>query len=171
MLSIPSLTFPSLATRFLPIVAVFSWLVLGASLAMQWGLDLVPCPMCIVQRYAIMALAVLATLAWATRKGSRPLTYAALLFAGFGAFTAARQSLLQWNPPEFMECGRDFYGMIEAFPLSKLIPAVFAGSGDCASSAENILGITLANASFVFFALAMALLAAHLWFSRQTKRL
>ena len=69
-----------------------------------------------------------------------------------------------------MECGRDFYGMIEAFPLSKLIPAVFAGSGDCASSAENILGITLANASFVFFALAMALLAAHLWFSRQTKR-
>ena len=167
MLSIPSLSIPALSARFLPIVAIFSWLVLGASLAMQWGLDLVPCPMCIVQRYCIMALAILASLAWATRKGTRPFAYAALFFAGFGAFTAARQSFLQWNPPEFMTCGRDFYGMIEAFPLSKLVPAVFAGSGDCASSAENILGITLANASFVFFALATVLLLAHLRSSRR----
>lgn len=133
---------------------------------MQWGLDLVPCPMCIVQRYCIMALAILASLAWIARKGTRPLAYMALFFAGFGAFTAARQSFLQWNPPEFMNCGRDFYGMVEAFPLSKLVPAVFAGSGDCASSAENILGVTLANASFVFFAMATVLLAVHLRSSR-----
>jgi disulfide bond formation protein DsbB len=55
----------------------------------------------------------------------------ALLASGFGAFTAARQSWLQWYPPEFAMCGRDFYGMIENYPISRAIPMIFRGSGDC----------------------------------------
>ena len=133
---------PAPCRVLLPTVAMAAWLVLAVSLAMQWSLGLVPCPMCIVQRYCIMALAVFATVALC--KPKRWPLYGATAFAAMGAFTAARQSFLQWNPPEFMSCGRDFYGMVEAFPLSKLIPAVFAGSGDCASSADNLWGVTLA---------------------------
>ena len=143
----------------LALTAFFSWTVLAASLALQWSLDLVPCPMCIVQRYCLMGLAIVVSIAWAFRRAFS--VYLAMVFAALGAFTAARQSLLQWNPPEFMACGRDFYGMIEAFPLSKLIPAVFAGSGDCASSTDSLLGITFANASFVFFAMALVALLRH----------
>lgn len=141
----------------LPITAIAAWLVLGASLALQWRFDLVPCPMCIVQRYCIIGLAVFTSLALFNNRW--PL-YTALGFSGLGAFTAARQSFLQWYPPEFMSCGRDFYAMIEAFPLSKLIPSVFAGSGDCASSADNVFGITLANASFIFFLTAIFCIGA-----------
>jgi disulfide bond formation protein DsbB len=45
-----------------------------------------------------------------------------LLISGFGAFVAARQSWLQWYPPETASCGRDFYGMIETFPSSAPYP-------------------------------------------------
>ena len=54
-----------------------------------------------------------------------------VLNAGFGAFVAARQSWLQWYPPEVVSCGRDFYGMIENFPIGRAIPMIFKGSGDC----------------------------------------
>lgn len=64
----------------------------------------------------------------------------AVLFAGFGAFTAARQSWLQWYPPEFATCGRDFYGMIEAYPISRSLPMIFKGSGDCAAIGLDLPG-------------------------------
>ena len=70
----------------------------------------------------------------------------------FGAFTAARQSWLQWYPPEFYSCGRDFYGMIEQLPLSQALPRIFAGSGDCTAIDWTFLGGTIANWSFVGFA-------------------
>lgn len=123
--------------------------------------------MCIVQRYCTIGLAIFTSIAILNKRW--PL-YAGLAFAGLGAFTAARQSFLQWNPPAFMSCGRDFYGMVEAFPLSKLVPSVFAGSGDCASSADNLFGMTLANASFVFFVAALTAIAIALWksFAKKT---
>ena len=45
-----------------------------------------------------------------------------------GAFVAARQSFLQWYPPQEASCGRDFYGMIETFPLQRVVPMIFKGS-------------------------------------------
>ena len=80
-----------------------------------------------------------------------------LLTAGFGAFTAARQSWLQWYPPEVASCGRDFYGMIETFPLQRVIPMIFKGSGDCSKIDWTFLGASLANWSFVVFCVWIAL--------------
>jgi disulfide bond formation protein DsbB len=89
-----------------------------------------------------------------------------LLSSGFGAFTAARQSWLQWHPPEFASCGRDFYGMIEHFPLQRVIPMIFRGSGDCTKIDWTFLGLSIANWSFlcfVFFALVALALIARQW--------
>jgi len=74
-----------------------------------------------------------------------------VLLAGFGAFVAARQSFLQWYPPEIASCGRDFYGMIETFPLKRAIPMIFKGSGDCTKIDWTFLGGSIANWSFVCF--------------------
>ena len=79
-----------------------------------------------------------------------------LLVAGFGAFTAGRQSWLQWYPPEVASCGRDFYGMIETFPLQRVIPMIFKGSGDCSKIDWTFLGGSLANWSFVAFCVWIA---------------
>jgi disulfide bond formation protein DsbB len=88
------------------------------------------------------------------------------LTSGFGAFVAARQSWLQWFPPETASCGRDFYGMIETFPLKRAIPMIFRGSGDCTKVDWTFLGGSIANWSFFafcVFALAGVLLIARQW--------
>jgi disulfide bond formation protein DsbB len=74
-----------------------------------------------------------------------------LASAGFGGFVAARQSWLQWYPPEIASCGRDFYGMIETFPLKRAIPMIFRGSGDCTKIDWTFLGLSIANWSFIAF--------------------
>ena len=75
----------------------------------------------------------------------------AVLLAAGGAFVAARQTWLQWYPPEVASCGRDFYGMIESFPLQRAIPLIFRGSGDCSKVDWTFLGGSIANWSFVAF--------------------
>ena len=74
-----------------------------------------------------------------------------LLCSAFGAFVAARQSWLQWFPPEVASCGRDFYGMIETFPLQRVIPMIFKGSGDCSAIDWTFLSLSIANWSFLSF--------------------
>ncbi len=119
--------------------------------------------MCIVQRYALVLVALVAALgvwsrpAWAQRLAAA----LAAALAGGGAFVAARQSWLQWYPPETYSCGRDFYGMIETFPLKRAIPMIFRGSGDCTKIDWTFLGLSIANWSFLAF-VALGLLCVAL---------
>ena len=139
--------------RVLALVSVTCIGMLAFGLYLQHVVGLEPCPMCIVQRYALILVAVVSGLAAFSR--SRGVLIGAsllgLLFAGFGAFVAARQSFLQWYPPEIASCGRDFYGMIETFPLKRAIPMIFKGSGDCTKIDWTFLGGSIANWSFVWF--------------------
>lgn len=138
--------------RWMLLIALSGVGMLVFGLYLQHVVGLNPCPMCIVQRYALIAVVVLALLAW--RLSGRALAAAGLLLvlsAGFGAFTAARQSWLQWYPPEVVNCGRDFYGMVENFPLNRAIPMIFKGSGDCSKIDWTFLGGSIANWSFVGF--------------------
>lgn len=126
--------------------------------------------MCIVQRYALVLIAIIAALAGVTGKKSLQISTAVLLavLAGLGAFVAARQSWLQWYPPEVVSCGRDLYGMIETFPLQRAIPMIFKGSGDCSAVDWTFLGGSIANWSFLCFVL-IGLLSL-LLFTRQLRR-
>jgi disulfide bond formation protein DsbB len=139
--------------RLLALASASSIAMLAFGLYLQHVVGLEPCPMCIVQRYALIVVAVLAAgSAASSRQGVWRLgALLILLTCGFGAFVAARQSWLQWFPPEVMSCGRDFYGMIESFPLQRAIPMIFKGSGDCAAVDWTLLGGSIANWSFVVF--------------------
>ena len=126
-------------------------------LYLQNVVGLEPCPMCIVQRYALIIVGVFAALAALSKgpAGWRLWGILGVAMAAFGAFTAARQSWLQWNPPEFATCGRDLFGMIESFPLQRAIPMIFKGAGDCSAVDWSFLGLTIANWSFVWFVIFM----------------
>lgn len=145
--------------------------LLAFGLYLQHVVGLNPCPMCIVQRYVMIAVLVLGGVGWRLRKARALSLLAGLLVlaAGFGAFVAARQSWLQWYPPEVVSCGRDFYGMIENFPIGRAIPMIFRGSGDCTAIDWTFLGGTIANWSFVWFvgfALAGLLVTLRGWRQR-----
>jgi protein dithiol:quinone oxidoreductase len=138
--------------RWLALIALSGVGMLAFGLYLQHVVGLNPCPMCIVQRYALIA-AVLVALVGSRVRGMGLVLSGALLVlvSGFGAFTAARQSWLQWYPPEIVTCGRDFYGMVENFPINRAIPMIFKGSGDCTKVDWTFLGGSIANWSFVCF--------------------
>ncbi len=153
------------------LIAVACAGLLAFGLYLQHVVGLNPCPMCIVQRYAMIGLLLLGLAGWWVRRAAVAIALAlvTVLLAGFGAFVAARQSWLQWYPPEAVSCGRDFYGMIENFPIGRAIPMIFKGSGDCTAIDWTFLGGTIANWSFVWFvgfALTGLLMAVQAWRQR-----
>lgn len=139
--------------RLLLLIAVGCVALLAFGMYLQHVVGLEPCPMCIVQRYAMVLVVLVSGLLAITSKKGVLMTGAGLLvmIAGLGAFVAARQSFLQWYPPEVASCGRDIYGMIETFPLSRVVPMIFKGSGDCSKVDWTFLGGSIANWSFVSF--------------------
>jgi protein dithiol:quinone oxidoreductase len=155
------------APNLFGLMALACFGLLSFGMYLQHVVGLTPCPMCIVQRYTMVGVLVLGLVGWRLRK-AMPLAVFGLLLAlkaGFGAFV----SWLQWYPPEIVTCGRDFYGMIENFPLGRAIPMIFKGSGDCTAVDWTFLGGSIANWSFVWFvgfALAGLLIAVQAWRQR-----
>lgn len=157
--------------RWLALVAAVcaGMFAFGMYLQVVVGLD--PCPMCIVQRYALIGvgLAALIGALFPLRAVHMGGALGVVVIAVFGAFTAARQSWLQWYPPEVLSCGRDLFGMIESFPLRRVIPMVFRGTGDCSKIDWTFLGLTIANWSFLVFS-GMAVLGALLFWGLWRRR-
>lgn len=155
--------------RVLLTLTAFCVLGLAFGLYLQHVVGLNPCPMCIVQRYALLLVGLVAAFTAIARRRNalRAGVGVAGLVAIGGAFVAARQSWLQWYPPEVSSCGRDFYGMIETFPLQRAIPMIFKGSGDCTKVDWSFLGGSLANWSFVVFC---AIIVLSVWLLVRSKR-
>ncbi len=139
--------------RALALICTACVAMLAFGLYLQHVVGLEPCPMCIVQRYALVLVAVFTGLGALGRGSGLQKTgaFLALVAAAGGAYTAARQSWLQWYPPEVVSCGRDLYGMIETFPLKRALPMIFRGGGDCTKIDWTFLGLSIANWSFIVF--------------------
>ncbi len=145
--------------RFAAIALASLGLLAFGAVLQQWK-HVEPCPMCIMQRYAFLVVGVIALIGVlhnAGRVGQR--IYAGLLViaAGIGLGIGARQSWLQWFPPQFLECGPDLNYLINSFPLGEALPKIFAGSGDCSKVDWAFLGLSIANWAVVWFAILIAI--------------
>lgn len=141
--------------RLLAIIAACCAALLAFAFYLQHSLDLEPCPMCILQRISLMGVGIAALIGsiWGHKMWVGLWGFLAWAIAGFGGFVAARQSFLQWYPPEFATCGRDFYGVLESnFPLREKLPMFFKGTADCSMVDWTMLGLSIANWSFIAFA-------------------
>ncbi len=151
----PPLMFSRIPVRILGL-ALFTICaaLLAFGLYLQHIQGIEPCPMCIMQRYAMMVCGVLGLMTGLHHPGGRGfLVYAALLAVSAlaGAGIAARQSWMQWYPPAVSECGPGLEYMLESFPLSSALPMIFRGAGDCSAIDWTLLGLTIANWSFLVF--------------------
>lgn len=135
--------------------------LLGFGLYLQHAVGLEPCPMCVLQRYADALIALIALLAavHAPRRCLGQGVYGALivLTALAGAGVAARQSWLQWFPPQTAACGPDAFELFGTTTLSQWLPMLFSGSGSCEAVEWTFLRLSIANWSFLWF-VAIALL-------------
>jgi len=144
---------------FAAIFAVCAALIaFGLYLQEYKGLD--PCPMCILQRYAFVAIAIVALVAAIHGPRQLPLKlYGALvaLLAVAGGGVAIRHSWLQHFPPARETCGTDLEFLINTFPLSEALPKVFAGTGSCSKVDWKLLGLSIPEWALVWYVIFAAL--------------
>ncbi len=130
--------------------------LIGAALVFQYGLGIEPCPLCIVQRWFVIAvgLALLAGALHNPRTGVRRLYgLGVVALAALGGAVAARQVWIQHLPPERVAgCGGDLDYMLQTFPLLKTVTLLWAGTSDCATVTWSFLGLSMAGWMVVCFA-------------------
>jgi len=116
---------------------LFSIFLIVYALYAQYVLGLEPCPLCILQRMAVIALGLfflLLALRPPQRKQSKFLASLLLvMISSAGVGIAARHVWIQNLPPEKVPgCGPGLDFMIANFPLSEVLEMAFSGSGECA---------------------------------------
>lgn len=133
--------------------------LLGFGLYLQHVVGLEPCPMCIMQRYAFVAIAAVALLAalhGPGRAGSIVYGLTMLLLALVGGGVAVRQSWIQRWPVAEAECGPGLEYMLDSYGLAESLPMIFRGAGDCTAIDWTFLGLSIANWSVLCFAAVVA---------------
>ena len=116
---------------------LISVLLIVYALYTQYVLGLEPCPLCILQRVAVIALGIsflLLALRSPQSKQSKFLSSLLLvMISSAGVGVAARHVWLQNLPPDKVPgCGPGLDFMMANFPLSEVFEMVFSGSGECA---------------------------------------
>lgn len=121
--------------------------LLGYALYSQHVLGLEPCPLCILQRVAVLAagLAFLgAGLHRASRGGAIAWGVLIALVAGVGAAIAARHVWITAQPAGTVaECGASLDYMLEVLPLREVLAKVLTGSGECGQVDWRFLGLAM----------------------------
>jgi protein dithiol:quinone oxidoreductase len=130
----------------------------------QFGLGLVPCHLCIFQRFTLAALGVaFLVAACISRPGLRGAVCASLIALGGLATiaTAGRHVWIQLQPVGSVPaCGADLAFMMDLFPLTEVILKVFNAGGECAKIDWSFLGLSMP--AWVL-AIAVVLTAAGVW--------
>jgi disulfide bond formation protein DsbB len=135
---------------FLVCAGLMAW-----ALYLQYGLGLDPCPLCAVQRVAVIAMGVVFLIAAIHNPGS----FGAAVYAGiaaiigiFGTLVAARHVWIQSLPKGSVpSCGMGLDYMLETLPFTDVISKVLAGSGECAEEAWKFMSLAIPSWTFVFF--------------------
>lgn len=129
--------------------------LLAFALYLQYVEHQDPCPLCILQRVAFIAMMIVFLVAAVhdpARRGAIAYSAVLVLIAGVGAAIAGRQVWLQHLPAnQVPACGPGLEYMLERFPLAQALQKILAGSGECAESGWMFFGLTIAGWSLVWF--------------------
>jgi protein dithiol:quinone oxidoreductase len=121
--------------------------MMAYALYAEHRLLLAPCPLCVFQRVAVIALGIVFLLAaFVVPRGRRSKLIAGLIgvIAAIGAGVAGRHVWLQSLPPEEVPaCGPGLDYILDSFPLSEALKLVFTGSGECATADWHFLGLSM----------------------------
>jgi disulfide bond formation protein DsbB len=160
----------SMRTQFFLIFVVCCALMAYALYA-EHVLHLEPCPLCIFQRIAVIALGLVSlgiALAGPQRRGPRTLAgVLALVPALAGAAVAGRHVWIQHLPPDQIpSCGPPFAFLRETLPFMALVRKVLTGDGQCAKIEWTFLGQSMPVWTLICF-VVLALWIAFAAFRRR----
>jgi len=133
--------------------------LLGVALYLQHFQDMLPCPLCVIQRYAftVVALICLVT-AFLPRGATKPGAILAALASLAGAGVAGWHIYIKANPT--VSCGIDpLETSLNTIPTAQLFPFLFQADGLCTTEYAPIFGLSLPQwALFWFAVMAIVLL-------------
>jgi len=108
---------------------------------------LMPCPLCVFQRMAVIALGavfLLAVLHNPASWGRRAYAVLMLAAAGGGLGVAGRHVWLQNLPPDKVPaCGAGYDYLMDTLPFAEALRVIFSGSGECATVDWQFLGLSM----------------------------
>jgi disulfide bond formation protein DsbB len=128
--------------------ALACFAMFGFALYLQSARNLEPCPLCIFQRIAVVALGVAFLLAAALPAVPRVFAWLSTLFIALaalaGAGVAGRHVYIQSLPPDKVPvCGATLDYMMEIFSPTEVLRKVLTGSGECAKIDWTLLGLSM----------------------------
>lgn len=134
---------------------------------MQQYLGLIPCPLCIIDRYAIGIMSIIGVIGWFVYPRLKIVTIAIMLLAVIGGLaTSIRHVYIEWFPLQSSSC---FFAPTQSTLVDFFVNA-FAGRSDCALVDWRLLGFSLAEMTLALFVFLFILLAYTLFFSSARSR-
>jgi len=145
------------------VVFAISGALLAYAYYAQFALGFEPCPLCILQRFAfiLIALGALGGMIHGARNAWRWL-WGAIVFGGvlWGVLTAGRHLWLQSLPPDQVpDCGPGFAFMVQFFSWTEAIREAFTGSGECAEVDWAFLGLSMPGWTLIWYVVVLIITA------------
>lgn len=139
-------------------VALLCIALLGAALYLQIVEEMMPCPLCIIQRYIFVAIAIICIIFAVLPPGSAKLGAGLGVLAALGGIATAGWHLwVQAHPGT--SCGIDpLETSLNTIPTANLFPTLFKADGLCATP-YPFLGLSIPQWSLIWFAIIAILLA------------
>ena len=154
--------------RFLALLGLICLAQIGGALYMQIVLGEAPCPLCILQRYALLLIALFAFIgvAMPTRRSITVCEVLVVLSAIGGIVAAARHVYILSNPA--VSCGLDvLQPIVDGLPLAAIFPLGFQVDGFCSTPYPPVLGLSLAQWALVAFVLTAVLVPVGIYRNRR----
>ena len=135
---------------------LFCFLALSVAAYFQFVEELEPCPLCISQRIAMLAVgltSLLAAIHHPAATGVKIYAVIAAVFALCGLYISGRHVWIQNLPADQVpSCGPGLSYMFKNFPLNKTIEAMLNGTGECADVLWTFLGLSIPAWTLLAFA-------------------
>lgn len=139
------------------VIALVCFGLVGYALYLQHVKEMLPCPLCVLQRYAFIAVALICLVFALLPKGA---TKTGALLGALGAVTGA--GIAGWHnwvkAHPAVSCGIDpLETSLNRIPTAELMPFLFKAEGLCSAEYEPILGLSIPQWSLGWF-IVLALL-------------
>ncbi|MFZ6726477.1 disulfide bond formation protein B [Undibacterium sp. MH2W] len=147
-------------------IAAFCISLIGAALYLQIVEHMLPCPLCVLQRYAFIAIAIFCLIGAAMPRGTRRISVGlATVSALSGIGVAAKHLYVLANPG--LSCGIDpLETGLNKIVLASWWPTLFRADGLCETPYPPTLGLSIPAWSMIGFVL-VGITLVFLFFTRE----
>lgn len=138
-------------------IAAVSLALVGVALYLQHARDMLPCPLCVIQRYLFIGIAIFSLVGAAMTNAK--IGAGLGLLCGIGGLGVVGKHLYVLANPGF-SCGIDpVETVLNKIPSATLMPWLFKADGFCEAATDTVLGLNVPQWSAVWFAVLTVALA------------